>query len=183
MQCRKRNSNGETTNDFGFFNKDWEAYKNGFGDIGSDYWIGLEILHNITSSSDTTWRMQACALQKTIYIYIYIYIYKTLYPKLISMPRYSMTMYFRYPFWIGMIRPMSLTTVISTWGRKNQSSVFPSPDMTMLDQRYPTHLPLEAKLAYRLQHTMKTMTIWEMETVPQNSLEVCFYFFRSFYMY
>ena len=66
MQCRKRNSIGETTNDFGFFNKGWEEYKNGFGEIGSDYWIGLEILHNITSSSDTTWNLQVTVAQNHI---------------------------------------------------------------------------------------------------------------------
>ena len=66
MQCRKRNSIGETTNDFGFFNKGWEEYKNGFGEIGSDYWIGLEILHNITSSSDTTWNLQASVVQNQL---------------------------------------------------------------------------------------------------------------------
>ena len=70
MQCRKRNSNGETTNDFGFFNKGWEEYKNGFGELGSDYWIGLDILHNVTSSSDTTWRLEASIVQNQRYIFL-----------------------------------------------------------------------------------------------------------------
>ena len=32
------------------FNKDWTAYKNGFGDLGGNLWIGLENMHLLTSS-------------------------------------------------------------------------------------------------------------------------------------
>ena len=58
VQCRKRDKNGETTNDFGFFQKGWADYKAGFGEIGSDYWIGLDLLHNMTSIEDTTSRLE-----------------------------------------------------------------------------------------------------------------------------
>lgn len=51
VQCRKRNNAAETTNSFDYFDKGWESYKQGFGDIGSDYWIGLETLHEATSQA------------------------------------------------------------------------------------------------------------------------------------
>ena len=53
VQCRKRNNAAVTTNSFTYFDKGWESYKQGFGDIGSDYWIGLETLHEATSQA--TW--------------------------------------------------------------------------------------------------------------------------------
>ena len=49
---------GATTNSFEFFQKTWQNYKEGFGDLGSDYWIGLDTLHNMTSIEDTVWRLE-----------------------------------------------------------------------------------------------------------------------------
>ncbi|XP_011177553.1 fibrinogen-like protein A [Zeugodacus cucurbitae] len=34
------------------FNRDWQEYKKGFGDLTGNYWIGLEKLHAITSSCE-----------------------------------------------------------------------------------------------------------------------------------
>ena len=58
VQCRKRNQYGQSNNAFDFFQRGWNDYKTGFGDIGSDYWIGLDILHNMTSIESTIWRME-----------------------------------------------------------------------------------------------------------------------------
>ena len=58
VQCRKRNSNGETNNDYNFFEKSWESYKNGFGDKDTDYWVGLEPLYEMTSQPGLTWKLQ-----------------------------------------------------------------------------------------------------------------------------
>ena len=41
-----------------FFNKKWEEYKTGFGEMGSDMWLGLEKLHEITTTGDIVWRLQ-----------------------------------------------------------------------------------------------------------------------------
>ena len=57
VQCRKRNSKGETENGYNFFDKTWESYKNGFGEIGTDYWVGLESLYEMTSQ-DLTWKLE-----------------------------------------------------------------------------------------------------------------------------
>ena len=69
VQCRKRDKNGETTNDFGFFQKGWNEYKTGFGEIGSDYWIGLDTLHNMTSIEDTVWRLEVSLYKIAIIIF------------------------------------------------------------------------------------------------------------------
>ena len=85
-----------------------------------------------------------------------------------------------------MIRRMSLTTALSMLDLKTQSTVFPCPGTTMLNQHCQMHLLLEAKLAaHRLQHMMKIMTILKMETVPQNSQEVCMFvlYFHNIYIY
>ena len=50
MQVRKRNGAGLTTNPTNYFNKTWSQYKTGFGNIDSDYWIGLENLYNLTNT-------------------------------------------------------------------------------------------------------------------------------------
>ena len=59
IQCRKRDSNGLTENDLDFFDKKWAEYKSGFGDIKTDYWIGLEEIYNLTKSENgLTWRLE-----------------------------------------------------------------------------------------------------------------------------
>ena len=58
VQCRKRNMAGATTNSLEYFQRPWNDYKEGFGDLGSDYWIGLDTLHNMTAIPDTTWRLE-----------------------------------------------------------------------------------------------------------------------------
>ena len=58
IQCRKRDpKSGDTTNDLSFFQKGMEAYKAGFGELGSDFWLGLENLHNLTAT-ETNWRLE-----------------------------------------------------------------------------------------------------------------------------
>ena len=49
---------GATTNSLEYFQRPWNDYKEGFGDLGSDYWIGLDTLHNMTAIPDTTWRLE-----------------------------------------------------------------------------------------------------------------------------
>ena len=58
VQCRKRDSKGLTENDYNFFDKSWESYKNGFGDKDTDYWVGLEPLYEMTSQPGLTWTLQ-----------------------------------------------------------------------------------------------------------------------------
>ena len=49
---------GETTNSFTYFQRPWQDYKNGFGEVGSDYWIGLDTLHNMTAIPNIVWRLE-----------------------------------------------------------------------------------------------------------------------------
>ena len=39
-----------------FFDRNWAEYKAGFGEQGSDFWLGLEDMHQITASG--TWKLQ-----------------------------------------------------------------------------------------------------------------------------
>ena len=38
-------------NDIAFGNRTWDEYKTGFGNAGSDYWVGLKHMHAMTDSS------------------------------------------------------------------------------------------------------------------------------------
>ena len=39
------------------FNKNWEEYKTGFGDMDGDFWLGNDNIHALTSSSSTELRI------------------------------------------------------------------------------------------------------------------------------
>ncbi|XP_045184463.2 fibrinogen-like protein 1 [Mercenaria mercenaria] len=39
------------------FNRNWQEYKDGFGDLNGDFWLGNEIIHQITSSMVYTLRI------------------------------------------------------------------------------------------------------------------------------
>ncbi|XP_020913665.1 ryncolin-1-like [Exaiptasia diaphana] len=39
------------------FHRNWNEYKRGFGDKLSDYWLGLDIIHSLTSQGDYTLRI------------------------------------------------------------------------------------------------------------------------------
>ena len=38
------------------FNKDWQAYKVGFGNLSGDHWLGLEHMHLLTENRRYTLR-------------------------------------------------------------------------------------------------------------------------------
>ena len=82
---------GDTKNDLSFFQKGMEAYKTGFGELGSDFWLGLDNLHNFTAT-ETNWRLEvsrnqiffislsvkliSTSLLKTSYIKYQTYVYR-----------------------------------------------------------------------------------------------------------
>ena len=69
MQVRKRNEAAQTTNSFNFFDRGWNDYKNGFGDIESDYWIGLETLYNASAQADWILRVHSLITNFDSYLY------------------------------------------------------------------------------------------------------------------
>ena len=40
------------------FNRSWEAYKNGFGNVSSSFWIGNEFLHHLTSVGENSVKLR-----------------------------------------------------------------------------------------------------------------------------
>ena len=72
IQCRKRNNNGETENSLGFFQRPWSEYRDGFGELKSDYWLGLERLHNITSNSGSTWSLEVRIDRHLRYLFVFL---------------------------------------------------------------------------------------------------------------
>ena len=40
------------------FTRDWEDYKNGFGDLNGEFWFGNEFLHSLTSSHSMRLRVE-----------------------------------------------------------------------------------------------------------------------------
>ncbi|XP_071838865.1 IgGFc-binding protein-like isoform X2 [Apostichopus japonicus] len=40
------------------FNRGWDDYKNGFGDVNGDYWLGNEAIHYITNQRETSMRIE-----------------------------------------------------------------------------------------------------------------------------
>ena len=39
------------------FQLDWEFYKNGFGDLSGEFWLGNDNLHRLTTNADVTLRI------------------------------------------------------------------------------------------------------------------------------
>nr|KAG5709726.1 hypothetical protein BaRGS_027751 [Batillaria attramentaria] len=53
------------------FNRTWQEYKDGFGDASGDYFIGLERLHQLTTSKDYELRFRVRLDNKTNYYQYY----------------------------------------------------------------------------------------------------------------
>ena len=39
------------------FDRGWESYKNGFGDLNGEFWLGNDNLHRLTAVGDVTMRV------------------------------------------------------------------------------------------------------------------------------
>jgi len=45
------------------FYQNWENYKNGFGDVEREYWLGLETIHELTNRADSRIRIDLTDVQ------------------------------------------------------------------------------------------------------------------------
>ena len=41
-----------------FFDKGWSEYRQGFGSLSGDYWMGLDELYNLTNTEGRTWSLE-----------------------------------------------------------------------------------------------------------------------------
>ena len=39
------------------FNRQWQNYKKGFGDVNGNFWLGLDIIHQLTNSGQNVHRV------------------------------------------------------------------------------------------------------------------------------
>ena len=46
------------------FNKYWEDYKEGFGDLEKEFWLGLDKIHRLTASGQTVLRFDLDSFEK-----------------------------------------------------------------------------------------------------------------------
>ena len=78
MQVRKRDSDDKSPNVGDYFDKGWSEYKNGFGDMDKDYWIGLETLYDLTSVSGAalTWKLEVRIFQEMTEMAMIIFNFK-----------------------------------------------------------------------------------------------------------
>ncbi|GFR76198.1 fibrinogen related protein 12.1 [Elysia marginata] len=56
-----------STGDVDFYQRGWEEYKNGFGDLRGDFWLGNEHIHRITNSGQYELRVELVYQGKSSY--------------------------------------------------------------------------------------------------------------------
>ncbi|GFS00902.1 fibrinogen related protein 12.1 [Elysia marginata] len=56
-----------STGDVDFYQRGWEEYKNGFGDLRGDFWLGNEHIHRITNSGQYELRVELVYQGKSFY--------------------------------------------------------------------------------------------------------------------
>ena len=56
------------------FFRSWRSYKQGFGSLLHDYWLGLDSIHRLTKFGNTHLRVGACVLTDNAYIRVHRYV-------------------------------------------------------------------------------------------------------------